>query len=96
MKVGDLVTRLERDGQSDELGIITELTHDFEIDEEAEDFKLRNPSGVATSKIRNDRDMDSDQEDDYDDIENNLGASGFSKTHDLSCQRILIQIRLKS
>ena len=34
MKVGDLVTRLERDGQSDELGIVTELTHDFEIDEE--------------------------------------------------------------
>ena len=55
---------------------------DFEIDEEAEDFRLRNPSGVATSKIRNDRDMDSDQEDDYDDIENNLGASGFSKTRD--------------
>jgi hypothetical protein len=26
--------------------------------------------------------MDSDQEDDYDDIENNLGASGFSKTRD--------------
>ena len=37
---------------------------DFEIDEEAEDFKLRNPSGIAASKIRNDRDMDSDQEDD--------------------------------
>ena len=36
---------------------------DFEIDEEAEDFKLRNPSGVGASKVRNDRDMDSDQED---------------------------------
>ena len=35
---------------------------DFKIDEEAEDFKLRNPSGIAASKIRNDRDMDSDQE----------------------------------
>ncbi|KAL7486540.1 hypothetical protein ACHAW6_012147 [Cyclotella cf. meneghiniana] len=36
---------------------------DFEIDEEAEDFKLRNPSGVAATKVRNDRDMDSDQDD---------------------------------
>ena len=40
---------------------------DFEIDEEAEDFKLRNPSGIAAKKVRNDRDMDSDQEDDDDD-----------------------------
>jgi ribosome biogenesis protein ENP2 len=39
---------------------------DFEIDEGAEDFKLRNPSGISAKKIRNDRDMDSDQEDDYD------------------------------
>ena len=39
---------------------------DFEIDEEAEDFKLRNPSGIAATKIRNDRDMDSDQEEDED------------------------------
>ena len=53
---------------------------DFEIDEEAEDFKLRNPSGVATTRIRNDRDMDSDQEDDYDDGED-LNASGFTKIH---------------
>lgn len=37
---------------------------DFKIDEEAEDFKLRNPSGVAASKVRNDRDMDSDQDED--------------------------------
>lgn len=37
---------------------------DFEIDEEAEDFKLRNPSGIAAKRVRNDRDMDSDQEDD--------------------------------
>ena len=42
---------------------------DFEIDEEAEDFKLRNPSGIAASKIRNDRDMDSDQEDDESGVE---------------------------
>ena len=39
---------------------------DFEIDESAEDFKLRNPSGVSAKKVRNDRDMDSDQEDDND------------------------------
>ena len=39
---------------------------DFEIDEEAEDFKLRNPSGIASKRVRNDRDMDSDQEDDAD------------------------------
>ena len=37
---------------------------DFKIDEEADDFKLRNPSGVAATKVRNDRDMDSDQDDD--------------------------------
>ena len=36
---------------------------DFEIDEEAEDFKLRNPSGIAAKRVNNDRDMDSDQED---------------------------------
>lgn len=55
---------------------------DFEIDEEAEDFKLRNPSGVA-SKVRNDRDMDSDQEDDYnDDDEGDFDANGFTKIHD--------------
>jgi len=53
---------------------------DFEIDEEAEDFKLRNPSGVASTKVRNDRDMDSDQDDDDDDDEgDNLDASGFTK-----------------
>lgn len=37
---------------------------DFEIDEEAEDFKLRNPSGISAKRLQNDRDMDSDQEDD--------------------------------
>jgi hypothetical protein len=42
---------------------------DFEIDEDAEDFKLRNPSGVSAKKVRNDRDMDSDQEEDDDDDE---------------------------
>ncbi|KAL3765415.1 hypothetical protein ACHAWU_002333 [Discostella pseudostelligera] len=54
---------------------------DFEIDEDAEDFKLRNPSGVSAKKVRNDRDMDSDQEeDDYDDddgrFEKEIGAVG--------------------
>ena len=47
---------------------------DFEIDEEAEDFKLRNPSGIAAKRVRNDRDMDSDQEDndgDEDEYNNN-------------------------
>jgi len=52
---------------------------DFEIDQEAEDFKLRNPSGVASSKVRNDRDMDSDQEDDDNDDEGDFDASGFTK-----------------
>lgn len=42
---------------------------DFKIDEDAEDFKLRNPSGVAASKVRNDRDMDSDQDEDVSDGE---------------------------
>jgi len=51
---------------------------DFEIDEEAEDFKLRNPSGVSAKKVRNDRDMDSDEDEgDYDD---DYGEnSGFQK-----------------
>lgn len=53
---------------------------DFEIDEEAEDFKLRNPSGVASTKVRNDRDMDSDQEEEEDDDDGaNLDTSGFTK-----------------
>lgn len=53
---------------------------DFEIDEEAEDFKLRNPSGVAARKARNDRDMDSDREEEEDDEEDvGGGGSGFSR-----------------
>ena len=52
---------------------------DFHIDQEAEDFKLRNPSGVAARKFGNeDRDMDSDaEEDDEEDEEAELGESGF-------------------
>jgi hypothetical protein len=43
---------------------------DYEIDEQDEDFKLRNPSGVAASKKRrNDLDSDEDGESDEDDSE---------------------------
>jgi len=53
---------------------------DFEIDEEALDFKLRNPSGVSSKKVMmNDRDMDSDQEEDSSDEEIGGGASGFNR-----------------
>ena len=55
---------------------------DFEIDEEAEDFKLRNPSGVSARKTRNDRDMDSDQEEEEESDEGVYGGlegSGFSR-----------------
>jgi ribosome biogenesis protein ENP2 len=56
---------------------------DFEIDEEADDFKLRNPSGIAAKRVRNDRDMDSDQEDgsDEDDYDGEIGevGSGFNR-----------------
>lgn len=50
---------------------------DFEIDEEAEDFKLRNPSGIAAKRVNNDRDMDSDQEDDevgFDPLEREISS----------------------
>jgi len=47
---------------------------DFEIDEEAEDFKLRNPSGIAAKRVRNDRDMDSDLEDEDDFDEEEMGG----------------------
>lgn len=51
---------------------------DFEIDEEAEDFKLRNPSGISAKRVHNDRDMDSDQEDDADedDTDGEIGGGG--------------------
>ena len=51
------------------------INPDFEIDEEAEDFKLRNPSGIAAKKVRNDRDMDSDQEEDDDEEEEEVMAA---------------------
>lgn len=52
---------------------------DYEIDQEAEDFKLRNPSGVAATKVRNDRDMDSDQEDDSEDDRVDKVTGGFDR-----------------
>ena len=39
---------------------------DFQIDEDDEDFKLRNPSGVAASKKKRKDDMDSDDDDEDD------------------------------
>ncbi|KAL7473650.1 hypothetical protein ACHAXS_014111 [Conticribra weissflogii] len=51
---------------------------DFEIDEEAEDFKLRNPSGVSAKKVRKDRDMDSDEEEEGGDDDYGE-SSGFQK-----------------
>ena len=47
----------------------------WDTDEEAEDFKLRNPSGIAAKKVRNDRDMDSDQEDDDEEEEEVVAAN---------------------
>jgi len=44
-------------------------SRDFEIDEEDENFKMRNPSGVAATAIKRKKndDMDSDQDEDEDD-----------------------------
>mmetsp|Transcript_29274 Transcript_29274/g.54023 ORF Transcript_29274/g.54023 Transcript_29274/m.54023 type:complete len:845 (+) Transcript_29274:378-2912(+) len=56
---------------------------DFEIDQEALDFKLRNPSGISAKKGgNNDRDMDSDSDQDEEDDEEiggGAGGSGFSR-----------------
>ena len=52
---------------------------DFAIDEGAEDFKLRNPSGVgatARQSRRDEEDMDSDR-DDNDDEEDKSGAAAI-------------------
>lgn len=47
---------------------------DFEIDEEAEDFRLRNPSGVSSrNNYRNERDMDSDDEDEQEEDGGDVG-----------------------
>ena len=53
---------------------------DFEIDEEAEDYKLRNPSGVAAirRKGRRGEDMDSDDEEEEEE-EEDVGGSGFNR-----------------
>lgn len=70
---------------------------DFEIDEDDENFKFRNPSGVAgvAAKRKRKDDMDSDAEDNYDDDddknddESAMGvthsqgeAAGFRRVHD--------------
>lgn len=55
---------------------------DFEIDEEAEDFKLRNPSGIAASKRRrNDLDSDDDSGDD-DENDDDGQPVGFNRVAD--------------
>ena len=57
------------------------INPDFEIDEEDENFKLRNPSGVAASKkLRNDLDSDEDRDSDQEGSEREEPdlAVGFS------------------
>jgi ribosome biogenesis protein ENP2 len=52
---------------------------DFQIDEDDENFKLRNPSGVAASKRRrNDLDSDSEGDDEYG-TETETEPAGFSR-----------------
>jgi len=56
---------------------------DFEIDEEAEDFKLRNPSGVSSrNNYRNERDMDSDDEDEQEEVEGDVGEERWGNDDD--------------
>jgi len=58
---------------------------DFAINEESQEFKLRNPSGVAARKFGNeDEDMDSDRDEDSDkeDEEGEVDLSGFDKVGD--------------
>eukprot|EP00529_Nitzschia_sp_RCC80_P015408 CAMPEP_0113459546 /NCGR_PEP_ID=MMETSP0014_2-20120614/10511_1 /TAXON_ID=2857 /ORGANISM="Nitzschia sp." /LENGTH=686 /DNA_ID=CAMNT_0000351139 /DNA_START=96 /DNA_END=2156 /DNA_ORIENTATION=+ /assembly_acc=CAM_ASM_000159 len=65
---------------------------DFEIDEEDDDFKLRNPSGVAAVAAKRKRRDDLDSDDDYSEDEGNepdLGnkkkqheATGFRRVYD--------------
>ena len=53
---------------------------DYEIDEEDEDFKLRNPSGVASSRRKQKDDMDSDEDDDDDDDNSSVeNPAGFRR-----------------
>jgi ribosome biogenesis protein ENP2 len=47
---------------------------DYEIDEEDEDFKLRNPSGVALNKRNQRNDMDSDEDDEMSVEDDNAGV----------------------
>ena len=60
---------------------------DFKIDKKAEDFKLRNPSGVVAREARNNRDIDSDREEedgdeDVGDEDVGGGGSGFSRVRE--------------
>ena len=56
---------------------------DFEIDEEDEDFKLRNPSGVAKRKRKqNNLDSSDEDDDDDDDSENGEGAATAKIVHE--------------
>lgn len=58
---------------------------DFEIDEEDENFKLRNPSGMAALKTRK-NDLDSDDEDEISEQSENLKMEkvGFHRVQDSS------------
>jgi ribosome biogenesis protein ENP2 len=47
---------------------------DYEINEEDEDFKLRNPSGVALNKRNERNDMDSDDDDEMSVEDDNAGV----------------------
>ena len=64
-KAGKIATNILSD---DRFGALFK-NPDFQIDEEDENFKLRNPSGVAESKRKSRDDMDSDEEDKDDELE---------------------------
>ena len=55
---------------------------DFKIDKKAEDFKLRNPSGVVAREAKNNRDIDSDREEEDGDEDVGGGGSGFSRVRE--------------
>jgi ribosome biogenesis protein ENP2 len=56
---------------------------DFEVDENDEDFKLRNASGVARERNnRAEEDMDSDRDDDDEEEEGNQDVASFTDTQE--------------
>jgi ribosome biogenesis protein ENP2 len=81
-KTGKMANRLLSD---DRFGNLF-TNPDYEIDEEDEDFKLRNPSGVAATERakKNKDDMDSDDDDDHDDDEND----SYSKDETAGFRRV--------